>query len=529
MVAQFDKDQEYVDKLNERRRRDLAVERQQELQRSFLLEQMDELASDFADHPEQIGHYIADLEAAGMLSVADRGMLFRRLWETMGPAFADQAFRMTERAVFDDTALASDIARDAKAGDDAPAAIAPEAREDLDRASQALLGLANALGLNLDLKPAPEATNDDRIVDPDAERAAKTRELLDVLGPQLGVDARDLDVKVDAEAYKETQLQGLYGLMHDGTVFLNPDVYDPETSEGRGLLAHEVSHVAQRENMLRGAYDADPSIATAEHEADEISEIFGAGGAVQAPLASLGMYDQAACGPREMQETPEDPQPEPHTEVVVEPPVYDIVEDQIIVPNINFPFDEPGRAMQGKASIDASGYKEPNNAALRGLIETVAAYPEITGIRIESHTDQRGSNDYNMRLSERRARATEDWLKAPTDGGAPLKVKMNSQGYGETRPKIPGKPPSGSNLTEAQHRENRRSEFHIIEVNGKPHTGPFKPTKRVIVQPGRVITRYYDKDGKLVKEEIQVDGQPTQTTTPGQPAPGSAGGGGGGG
>lgn len=544
MVAQFDKDQQYLEKLMERRRREGALDRQQEIEREFMLTQIDELAADFAEHPEQIGHYIADLEAAGMLGVADRGMLFRRLWETMGPSFADRAFNMTERALAESDALARDISDDVarEHGDQRRAFDADrEAREvdaderrELDVASEALLSLSRALGLNLRLAPAPEpvttfATGDDRVVDPDAERAGKTRELLDVLGPQLGVDTRELEVKVDDEARYQTALQGLYGLMADGTVFLNPDVYDPETSEGRGLLAHEVSHIAQRENTLRGAAQIEPSIVNAEREADQISEMFAQGGAVEAPLASLAMYDQAACGPRAMQEKPPEEPKEPTTEVIVEPPRYEIIEDTIVVPDINFPFDEPGRALQGAAAIDASGYGEQNGPILRRLIETVASYPEITGITIKSHTDHRGAEDYNKALSDRRAKATMEWLRAPTDGGGALQInKIEATGLGEKEPKNPSGFHDGRDLNEAQHRENRRSEFKITEVNGKPHTGPFKPTKRILVQPGRTIIRYLDEDGNVIKEEIVVDGQQPVGLTPEEQG-GAAGGGGGGG
>lgn|GEM_PF-2084045 len=518
MVAKFDKDKGYLDKLNERRRREGVLERQQEIQKEFLLEQIDELAADFADNPEQIGNYVADLEAAGMLGVADKGMLFRRLWETMGPAFADRAFNMTERAVFESDDLARSIADDVASersnffADKAERSVAPERAEQLDHASAILVKLSEALGLHLDLAPTPPVRDeaDTAIVDPDAERAAKTRELLDVLGPQLEVDTGDLEVRVDEEARHRTELQGLYGLMADGTVFLNPEVYDPETSEGRGLLAHEVSHIAQRENMLRGAggleaVGADSMIGMAEAEADTISEMFAEGGAVQAPLASLAMYDQAACGPKSS--TPETPK-EPTKEVIVEPPIYEIVEDEIKVPNVNFPFDEPGRAIQGKSAIDASGYAEQNHPILRRLIETVATYPEITGISIKSHTDHRGSDEYNMALSDRRAKATQEWLRGPSDNGPALTIKITEAvGKGESEPINQSQFKDGRDLNEAQHRENRRSEFRITEVNGQAHSGPFKPTKKKLVQPGRTIIRYLDADGNVIKEEVVPDGQ----------------------
>jgi len=49
---------------DEGKRKDLALEMQRELEREFLLEQLQELSTDFADNPEQIGIYLADLEVA---------------------------------------------------------------------------------------------------------------------------------------------------------------------------------------------------------------------------------------------------------------------------------------------------------------------------------------------------------------------------------------------------------------------------------------------------------------------------------
>ncbi|HRE92425.1 MAG TPA: hypothetical protein PK095_25135, partial [Myxococcota bacterium] len=62
---------------------------------------------------------------------------------------------------------------------------------------------------------------------------------------------------------------------------------------------------AQLENRLRGANDT-PDLFAAEAEADTLSATFAATGDVRAPLTTLAAYDQAACGPREMN-TPEPP------------------------------------------------------------------------------------------------------------------------------------------------------------------------------------------------------------------------------
>ncbi|MFT7583546.1 MAG: outer membrane protein OmpA-like peptidoglycan-associated protein, partial [Myxococcota bacterium] len=525
MVAQFDKEQSYTERLQARRRQDLDLARQKELQREFLLEQVDELAADFVDHPEQIGNYISDLEAAGMLGVADKGMLFRRLWETMGPAFADQAFHMTERAVDSGADIARDIAQDAKIARGERSAFGPTSvssadAQNLDTASQVLQGFASALGLDLDLKgrPAvdPQLDTPAHIHDPDGARAKKTQALLDVLAPQLGVDS-DVDVHVDEEARHQTADQGLLGLMSEGSVFLNPDVYDPDTAEGRGLLAHEVSHIAQRENQLSGATYADPSIADAERESHEIMEMFGAGNAVEAPLASLDAYDKAACGPRSMQEKEPEPN-EPTREVEVIPPEYGIVEDTIEVPPIHFDFD--------KWNI-----REDAGVILGKVSQTIAAYPEITSMELEGHTDSRGNNAYNEELSDKRVHSAVDHLYNVNG----VKIPLAWIGYGETSPLIPGA------KTEEEHQQNRRVVFRITTVNGEALNGqPFKPTKQVMIQPGKTIIRYLDADGNVTKTEVVEDGQQaegppgaaTDTTTDGGSASsgaGSTGGGSGGG
>ncbi|HRE92426.1 MAG TPA: hypothetical protein PK095_25140, partial [Myxococcota bacterium] len=178
--------------LADRRRKDIALELQREVQQKFLLDQLEELSVDFADDPDQLGVYLADLEASGMLTPADKGLVFRRLWETMGPSFADRAFGMTSRALASSEALAADIAEDAYVNILGDRAIFSDEAEyaRAREAANALSALASALGLKLDV-PRPELRRKqqfDNISDPDTERAAKTAEVLDSLGRKLGVD-----------------------------------------------------------------------------------------------------------------------------------------------------------------------------------------------------------------------------------------------------------------------------------------------------------------------------------------------------
>lgn len=82
-------------------------------------------------------------------------------------------------------------------------------------------------------------------------------------------------------------------------------------------------------------------------------------------------------------------------------------------------------------------------AALRGAVNQ--------SITVEGHTDSIGPDDYNQRLSERRARAVADWLIAR---GIPAHA-IRSAGYGESRPIVP---PTGNAEEE---KLNRRVEIRI--------------------------------------------------------------------
>ncbi len=475
------------------KRKDFAAELQRELEREFLFEQLERLTADFADDPAQIGGYLADLEIAGLLSPADKGMIFRRLWETMGPAFADQAFGMTARALDSGDMLAAEIAEDAFAevrGDQAIFSDAAEYERALE-ATRALEALSRALGLKIDV-PRPELKRrpDDRILDVDPERAEKTREILGSLGSQLGVDTGRLDVRVDAEAHDKTAGQGIWGLMTDGTVFLDPEIYDPETSEGRHLLAHEVVHVAQLENRLRGANDA-PDLFQAEAEADELSAYFAETGDVaRAPLASLAAYDQAACGPREM--TTPTPQ-EPTRTVEVIPDIYEPVEDCFPVDPILFKVD--------KFKISETTNTAPTAVEiLQKVARSIKAYPEITKMKIEGHTSTTATWDHNMELSNNRAHSVRDWLAG--EGG--VTIGLDAEGFGEKVAREETGITDDSRSVEVQ--AHRKVIYRIVEVDGKAVPPGWKPTRQVLVTPGRTITRYYDAEGNLIKEEIVVNG-----------------------
>jgi len=80
-------------------------------------------------------------------------------------------------------------------------------------------------------------------------------------------------------------------------------------------------------------------------------------------------------------------------------------------------------------------------------------------IKIESHTDSRANDQYNLELSDRRAKATRDYLIS--QGVAPERIE-SAIGYGETQ--LLNNCLNGVPCTEAQHQVNRRSEFIITKM-----------------------------------------------------------------
>jgi outer membrane protein OmpA-like peptidoglycan-associated protein len=103
------------------------------------------------------------------------------------------------------------------------------------------------------------------------------------------------------------------------------------------------------------------------------------------------------------------------------------------------------------------------------LIDLMKEYPDLE-IRVESHTDSRGSDEYNMALSRKRAKAAADYVASK---GIDPK-KMLYQGFGET--KLLNKCTNGVECTEEQHEVNRRS---IVKVVRKGEYKERKGTKSI--------------------------------------------------
>jgi outer membrane protein OmpA-like peptidoglycan-associated protein len=71
-------------------------------------------------------------------------------------------------------------------------------------------------------------------------------------------------------------------------------------------------------------------------------------------------------------------------------------------------------------------------------------------LKLEGHTDSIGSDEYNQKLSERRARSVRDYL---VESGLSSSI-MTAQGFGESQP-------VSSNATADGRQRNRRVEIVI--------------------------------------------------------------------
>ena len=121
-----------------------------------------------------------------------------------------------------------------------------------------------------------------------------------------------------------------------------------------------------------------------------------------------------------------------------------IMDNQIVINPIFFDFD--------KWNIRTDAQYE-----LENIVDILRKHPEMV-IKIESHTDSRGGDRYNMRLSDKRAKATRDYIVSRGIGKDRIESAI---GYGETQ--LLNKCVNNVDCTVEEHQLNRRSYFYIVK------------------------------------------------------------------
>ncbi|MBV1923438.1 MAG: OmpA family protein [Flavobacteriaceae bacterium] len=123
-------------------------------------------------------------------------------------------------------------------------------------------------------------------------------------------------------------------------------------------------------------------------------------------------------------------------------PIEEIIVDEKVVLNpILFDFDRHNIKSQAAFELDK-------------LVAIMNKFPAMI-IAVESHTDNIASDEYNMKLSERRAQSTVQYVISKGIDAS----RISGKGLGESKPVEN----CGGNCTDAQHQLNRRSEFLIIK------------------------------------------------------------------
>lgn len=120
--------------------------------------------------------------------------------------------------------------------------------------------------------------------------------------------------------------------------------------------------------------------------------------------------------------------------------------EPIRIPNIQYEFDRSNILEASKLAIDTT------------ILALMEANPELI-IELQSHTDNKGSDQYNMKLSQKRAESVVSYLISK--GIQPK--RLVAKGYGESRPIVSNENADGSDSPEGR-AQNRRTDFKIIGV-----------------------------------------------------------------
>ncbi|WMJ74737.1 OmpA family protein [Cytophagaceae bacterium ABcell3] len=101
---------------------------------------------------------------------------------------------------------------------------------------------------------------------------------------------------------------------------------------------------------------------------------------------------------------------------------------------------------------DAASLSKESFAELKRVVRLMNKNPDLV-LEISAHTDDRGSDEYNKKLSQSRAESVVDYLK---DSGI-SQERLVPKGYGKHKPAV-------KNDSEENRAKNRRVEFKVLEM-----------------------------------------------------------------
>ncbi len=144
----------------------------------------------------------------------------------------------------------------------------------------------------------------------------------------------------------------------------------------------------------------------------------------------------------------------------------------IILNNIFFDFDKATITPESKTELDKLFRLLVNNPSMK--------------VEIQGHTDSKGNDDYNKRLSQERSESVVKFLVAKGIN----KSQLSAKGYGETKPIAKNTNDDGSDNPEGR-KLNRRTEMKILSTEGNAN----------------IVNDIYVPDNLKVKEKEKTKGK----------------------
>lgn len=129
-------------------------------------------------------------------------------------------------------------------------------------------------------------------------------------------------------------------------------------------------------------------------------------------------------------------------------------------------------AEQVQFETGSAQIRTESNPVLQAVLGILNAHPEITMVSVEGHTDNRGTREFNIGLSQDRAASVVQWLVY----NGVSRDRLRSAGFGPDRP-------IADNETDAGRQKNRRVEFHINPQDVNPQLNGTVPGPAVQPEP----------------------------------------------
>ena len=172
--------------------------------------------------------------------------------------------------------------------------------------------------------------------------------------------------------------------------------------------------------------------------------------------------------------------------------------------------EEPIRLNNIYYDFDDDKILKESEGDLTLINDLMDQYPDMV-IELSSHTDARGDDDYNLKLSQRRANSAKNWLLARGVKAA----RINAVGYGETV--ILNKCQNLIECTDEEHRFNRRTEFKI--VSGPKSIKIEKKRLKGTKEEGVIINETPLIKQATKKEDTKTTPAPAKKTEPAKASP----------